>query len=232
MLMTQGVVSGYGKVMINNDVNIEINQGEVVCIIGRNGVGKSTFIKTLIGLNKCDKGKIEFDGMDITRLKPYMRAELGIGYTPQGHGIFPNLTVAENLTMGSMINTKNKKLNYDLVYSYFPRLAQRRKQKAGTMSGGEQAMLSIGRVLVGNPKILLLDEPSEGVQPNIVMQIGEIIEKVCKEIGLTTLLVEQHMGLIQQISQRGYAMDKGSIIASLTPEQISDKDEINKFLTI
>ena len=232
MLKTQGIVSGYDKVMIINDISIEINQGEVVSIIGRNGVGKSTFMKTLIGLNKTEKGSIFFADKDITKVKAYDRAAMGLGYVPQGHGIFPMLTVEENLKMGTMINTKEEKYNYDLVYEYFPRLAERKKQMAGTMSGGEQAMLSIGRVLVGNPKILLLDEPSEGVQPNIVQQMGNIVEKICKELNLTVLLVEQHMGLIQQISQRGYVLDKGNIIAQLTKEQLSDQKEIKRFLTV
>lgn len=232
MLKTEGLVSGYNKVMIINNVKIEIKKGEIVCIIGRNGVGKSTFIKTLIGLNKCEKGKILFEDKDISLMKAYDRASVGIGYVPQGHGIFSNLTVEENLKMGSMINTKGKKLKYDMVYDYFPKLAERKKQKAGTMSGGEQAMLSIGRVLVGDPKILLLDEPSEGVQPNVVMQMGEIVARVCKELGLTALLVEQHLGLIQQISHRGYAMDKGTIIASLTKNEIRDSAAINSYLTV
>lgn len=232
MLKTENVVSGYGKVMIINNVNIDIKKGEVVSIIGRNGVGKSTFMKTIIGLNKAKSGKIIFDDKDITKARSYNRATSGIGYVPQGHGIFPDLTVEENLKMGTMINNKNKKYNFDMVYKYFPKLAERKKQSAGTMSGGEQAMLSIGRVLVGNPKILLLDEPSEGVQPNIVQQIGDIVKKICKELNLTALLVEQHMGLIQQISERSYVMDKGKIVAQLTKEQIKDQNEIKKYLTV
>lgn len=232
MLKTENIVAGYEKVMIINDANINIKKGETVSIIGRNGVGKSTFMKTIIGLNKVESGKIIFDDEDITKTKSYERAVKGIGYVPQGHGVFPDLTVEENLKMGTMINTKNKKYNFDMVYGYFPRLAERKKQSAGTMSGGEQAMLSIGRVLVGNPKILLLDEPSEGVQPNIVQQIGDIIKKICKELNLTTLLVEQHMGLIQQVSERSYVLDKGCIVAQLTKEQIKDKNEIKKYLTV
>lgn len=232
MLKTENIVAGYEKVMIINDANINIKKGETVSIIGRNGVGKSTFMKTIIGLNKVKSGKIIFDDEDITKTKSYDRAVKGIGYVPQGHGVFPDLTVEENLKMGTMINTKNKKYNFDMVYEYFPRLAERKKQSAGTMSGGEQAMLSIGRVLVGNPKILLLDEPSEGVQPNIVQQIGDIIKKICRELNLTTLLVEQHMGLIQQVSERSYVLDKGCIVAQLTKEQIKDKNEIKKYLTV
>ena len=232
MLKTENVVSGYEKVMIINDISIDVKRGEIVSIIGRNGVGKSTFIKTLIGLNKAEKGRIFFNEADITKNRPHERAAMGIGYVPQGHGIFPGLTVEENLRMGAMIDAKDKKLNYDLVYEYFPRLADRRKQLGGTMSGGEQAMLSIGRVLVGNPRILLLDEPSEGVQPNIVSQMGEIVQKISRKLGLTVLMVEQHLGLIQQISQSGYVLDKGNIIAHMTAAQLRDQSEVRKYLTV
>lgn len=232
MLKTKKIESGYESITIIRDISIEVKRGEVISIIGRNGVGKSTLIKTLIGLNRTYNGIIEFDGRDVTKLYSYDRAAKGMGYVPQGHGVFPQLTVEENLQMGGLINSTMKKGNYDMVYEYFPRLAERRKQKAGTMSGGEQAMLSIGRVLIGDPKILLLDEPSEGVQPNIVSQMGEIVGKIANDLELTVLLVEQHMGLIQQISQRGYVMDKGSIVAALTREQILDNALIKQYLTV
>lgn len=232
MFYTEKIVSGYHKVMIVNDIDIRIGIGEMVSIIGRNGVGKSTLMKTLIGLNKVEKGKIYLSGSDITETKAYSRAQMGIGYVPQGHGIFPHLTVEENLIMGKNINSKKAVDNFDIVYSYFPRLKERKKQKAGTMSGGEQAMLSIGRVLIGSPKIILLDEPSEGVQPNVVSQIGDILLKISKELKITVLMVEQHLGLIQQISERGYVMDKGNIIASLTKTQIQNSEEIRKYLTV
>ena len=231
MLKTEQLVSGYEKVMILHGVDIEIHEGEIVSVIGRNGVGKSTLMKTLIGLIKVNEGKIEYLNQDITNKKSYERAWKGIGYVPQGHMVFPRLTVEENLMMGENINPiKGKKPNYDLIYEYFPRLKERRTQMAGTMSGGEQAMLSIGRVLTGNLKVMLLDEPSEGVQPNIVEQIGEIILRINKELGITVLLVEQHM--IQHVSQRCYAMDKGAIQNSLTREEILNYDEIKKYLSV
>ncbi len=233
MLKTEHLVSGYEKVMILHGVDIEIHEGEIVSVIGRNGVGKSTLMKTLIGLIKVNEGKIEYLNQDITKKKSYERAWKGIGYVPQGHMVFPRLTVEENLMMGENINPiKGKKPNYDLIYEYFPRLKERRTQMAGTMSGGEQAMLSIGRVLTGNLKVMLLDEPSEGVQPNIVEQIGEIILRINKELGITVLLVEQHIGLIQHVSQRCYAMDKGAIQNSLTREEILNYDEIKKYLSV
>ena len=233
MLRAEGLISGYEKVMILHGVNINIEKGEIVSVIGRNGVGKSTLIKTLTGLIKTSEGKIYLEDKDITRTKSYERAWKGVGYVPQGHMVFPRLTVEENLMMGENINPiKGKKADYDLIYEYFPRLKERRTQEAGTMSGGEQAMLSIGRVLTGNMKIMLLDEPSEGVQPNIVEQIGGIIVRINKELGVTVLLVEQHIGLIQQVSQRCYAMDKGAIQDSLTREEILDYDKIKKYLSV
>ncbi|MBE5871991.1 MAG: ABC transporter ATP-binding protein [Lachnospiraceae bacterium] len=233
MLSANGIMSGYGKVMILRDVGISVNDGEIVSIIGRNGVGKSTFMKTIIGLLKAQQGSILFEETDVTMQKSYDRAREGMGYVPQGHGVFPQLTVEENLTIGKMIKPDgSKKGNFDLVYRYFPKLEQRKKQLAGTMSGGEQAMLSIGRVLVGNPRILLLDEPSEGVQPNIVAEIGEIVKKISKELGIAVLMVEQHKGLIQQITERGYVMDKGSIIADLTRQEILDDEVMKKYLTV
>ena len=233
MLKTSELVSGYGKVPILHGVDVEIKKGEIVSVIGRNGVGKSTFIKTVIGLNPVMKGSITYKDVPVSKKQPYERAWLGMGYVPQGHMVFPQLTVEENLLMGEQINKKStQKPDYNFIYDCFPILRERRFQKAGTMSGGQQAMLSIARVLTGNPEMILLDEPTEGVQPNIVDSIGEIILKINEELGVTVLIVEQHLGLIQSVSQRGYAMDKGTIIESLTREQIDDYEYIKKFLAI
>lgn len=233
MLKTEGLVSGYEKVMILHGVDIQIDEGEVISVIGRNGVGKSTLMKTLIGLIRPSQGRIEYEGQDITKKKSYERAWKGIGYVPQGHMVFPGLTVEENLMMGENINhIKGKKPDYDIVYEYFPRLKERRTQLAGTMSGGEQAMLSIGRVMTGNLKMMLLDEPSEGVQPNIVEQIGDIINRINKDLGITVLLVEQNISLIQKVSKRCYAMDKGMIQDNLTREDILNYDKIKGYLSV
>ncbi len=233
MLESKHVSSGYGKVQILNDVNFNINEKEIVSVIGRNGVGKSTLCKTLIGIIPVMQGTILFaDGKDITHTQAYKRAREGIAYVPQGHGIFPKLTVEENLNIGSLINKSAKEEAYERIYKYFPRLNERRQQTAGTMSGGEQAMLSIGRALVNKPKIIILDEPSEGVQPNIVDKMGEIIQVVSHDLDLTVLLIEQHLGLIQQVSQRGYVMDKGKILQSLTLEQINDERYVTQFLSV
>ena len=233
MLKVESLQSGYNKVRILQGVTLEIGQGEVVSVIGRNGVGKSTFIKTVIGLIPVMEGVILFDGRDITKTKAHERAKMGIGYVAQGHGIFPYLSVEENLKMGQMIApAPGEAERIERVYHYFPRLKDRRRQLAGTMSGGEQAMLSIGRVLSGNPALLLLDEPSEGVQPNIVEQMGDIVNQISSEMKLTVLMVEQHMGLMQQISQRAYVMNKGTITHSLSKSELLDNQAIQQYLSV
>ncbi|MCS0654805.1 ABC transporter ATP-binding protein [Cytobacillus firmus] len=232
ILKVEHIVSGYGKVVVVRNFNIEIEKGEIVSIIGRNGIGKSTFVKTLMGTLPTKEGSIVFKGQDITNLKAHERAWSGIGYAPQGHGVFPGLTVEENLMTGRLINKKKSNLDFELVYEYFPRLRERKKQKAGTLSGGEQAALAISRALVGNPDLLILDEPTEGIQPNIVHHISDIITKINQDIGLTVLFVEQHMGLIQQMSQRCYAMDKGTIVGEIQNEDIKNYEILKRYLAV
>lgn len=233
MLKIKDLCSGYGKVQILNKAGLEVHPGEIVSLIGRNGMGKSTFIKTVIGILPVTSGEISFPhDKDISKVSAYKRAAMGMAYVPQGHGVFPDLTVEENLMVGALINKEEKEERYDRIYEYFPRLAARKKQKAGTMSGGEQAMLSIGRVLVNKPKIILLDEPSEGVQPNIVHKMGEIVQQISTDLGLTVLMVEQHLGLIQQITQRAYVMDKGAIVTELTREQVNDDAYVARYLSV
>lgn len=233
MLKVENLQSGYHGVVILHGVTLEIGKDEVVSVIGRNGVGKSTFIKTVMGLVPAMQGTIQFEGKEIVQAKAHERARMGIGYVPQGHGVFPFLSVEENLKMGGMIAPgKAAEANIEQAYHFFPKLKDRRKQLAGTMSGGEQAMLSIGRVLAGNPSLLLLDEPSEGVQPNIVELMGDIINQINAEMGLTVLMVEQHMGLMQQISQRAYVMNKGVITCGLSRDELMDNALIQQHLSI
>ena len=188
MLNVEHIRSGYGRISIIRDISFELKKGEIVSIIGRNGVGKSTLMKTLTGLIESKNGKIIFDGKDVTGLSASERAQQGIGYVPQGHGVFPFLNVEENLKIGAMIHRAERDKNLAIAYAYFPRLYERRTQKAGTLSGGEQAMLSIARALIGRPKLMLLDEPSEGIQPNLAQQIGEIVHQCSKDMGITVLL--------------------------------------------
>ncbi len=184
-----------------------------------------------MGLLPSSSGEIHFNNQDITKLKTHSRARLGIGYVPQGHGVFPNLTVEENLRMGESINVKKKNNDFDVIYNYFPRIKERLHQKAGTLSGGERAQLSIGRALIGTPDLLILDEPSEGIQPNIIQSIGEIIRQINKDLGLTVLLVEQHFGLIKSLADTCYAIDKGRIIGEHTSDDLSS-EIIQKYLTV
>jgi urea transport system ATP-binding protein len=232
LLSVQNLVAGYGSGDILQGVTIEIWPGEMVATIGRNGVGKSTLMKAIIGLVSIRRGSIYLRGESITRLRADQRATLGIGYVPQGREIFPELTVEENLMMGETINGAKSGLRYDLVYEYFPILRKQRRQVAGTFSGGQQQMLAIGRALVGAPNLLLLDEPSLGIQPSIIQEIGEALVKLNREEEITILLVEQNMRLIEHVAVRAYAMDKGRIIASLTREMLKGPEALVEYLAV
>ena len=232
MLEIQDMVSGYGKIKIIRGVTFAIKKGEIVAIIGRNGVGKTTLLKTMIGAIRAMEGKIIINGTDFTQKPVFTRAAAGVGYVEQGHGIFPALTVEENLKVGLGINSMKKSKDLSMAHEYFPILLSRSKQKAGTLSGGEQAMLSIARVLVAKPDVILLDEPSEGVQPNVVTQIGEIITKINQDMNITILLVEQHLKLIQSIAHRAYALDKGTIVGELTRDELLNSSTVASYLTV
>ena len=232
LLSLQNLVGGYGSGDILQGVALEILPGEMVATIGRNGVGKSTLMKAIIGLLPIRRGSIYLRGESITRLRADQRAKLGIGYVPQGREIFPELTVEENLMMGETINGAKSALRYDLVYEYFPVLRERRRQVAGTFSGGQQQMLAIGRALVGAPTLLLLDEPSLGIQPSIIQEIGEALVRLNREEEITILLVEQNMRLIEHVAVRAYAMDKGRIIASLTREMLNGPEALVGYLAV
>lgn len=232
MIRISGLVSGYGKIRIVRGVDIEIEKGKIASLIGRNGVGKSTFMKTIMGEIRPMLGQIYFRGDDFTKKSAYLRAAAGIVFVEQGHGIFPQLTVEENLKMGIRKRRGRRNGELNIAYEYFPVLDERRLQSAGSLSGGERAMVSIARMLVGRPEIVLLDEPSEGVQPNIVRQIGEIIMRSSREMGLTVLMVEQNVRLIQQVSQRCYAMDKGRIVGTLSREELLDNSIVQSYLKL
>jgi urea transport system ATP-binding protein len=213
--------ASYGATPILQGVDMRIGKSEIVGLIGRNGVGKTTTMRCLIGMLNASRGKIFLQGRDITALPSDARARLGLGYVPQGREVFPRMTVAENLAVGELIGgPKGRKLP-ELVYQYFPRLKDRRRQLAGTMSGGEQQQLAIGRVLIGNPALMLLDEPTEGIQPSIVQLICEALHAIRKELGTTILFVEQNLDTILALAERCYVMEKGRTVASIAATQVN-----------
>lgn len=231
VLAVHGLWAAYGATPILQGVEMEINRGEIVGVIGRNGAGKTTLMRCLIGLIRATRGSIGFHGRDITALTADARAREGIGYIPQGRDVFPQMTVEENLEVGKLIGGPDARKLPDLVYSYFPRLKERRRQIAGTMSGGEQQQLAIGRALIGNPALILLDEPSEGVQPSIVQLICEALKSIRDEIGTTIVFVEQNLDTILAIAERCYVMEKGRIAATLSQGEI-DAEHVRAQLLI
>jgi urea transport system ATP-binding protein len=226
------VTSGYAGVPIVQSVSFAIAPGESVAIVGRNGVGKTTLVKAITGLNPISAGIVRFKSVRIDSADPSRIARLGMGYVPQGRGIFARLTVAENLMMGELVGEAKAPFHHERVLGWFPVLKERLRQKAGTLSGGEQQMLSIGRVLVGGPDFLLLDEPSEGVQPSIVEQIAEVICHQIEEHGVTVLLVEQNMDLVNMVADRCIVIDNGSVVATVSPEEFADPEVAQRYLAI
>lgn len=230
MLQLDRVSAGYDGAMVNRAVSVDVAPGEILALIGRNGVGKTTLARTVIGLNRVMAGTIRFMGTDITGLPAQRRARLGIGYVPQGRGIFADLTVEENLRTGHFIGLANRPL--DLAFDLFPILRERRRQLGGTLSGGQQQMLSIARVLLGGPRLLLLDEPSDGIQPNIVEQIGQLCTRLNQEEGLSVLLIEQNLDLILSCAHRCVVMEKGAITSTLAPDDLEDPEVARRALAI
>ncbi|MDR5880114.1 ABC transporter ATP-binding protein [Caballeronia sp. LZ032] len=232
LLEVSGVEAGYGGGRVLNGVSLSIGRGEMLALIGRNGVGKTTLMRALIGLVPLDAGEIVLDGTAIGHEKPYVRAQQGMGYVPQGREIFGALTVAENLQVGAQANRAKAAQMRERVVDYFPILKQRYAQKAGTMSGGEQQQLAIARALISAPKVLLLDEPSEGIQPSIVDLIGETLQQIARETGIGVVLVEQDMGMVERIATRCCVMDKGRIVETLSPAQLGDEQLIRQYLAL
>jgi branched-chain amino acid transport system ATP-binding protein len=195
-------------------------------------VGKTTLMRALIGLVPLSAGRILVDGIELGRERPHTRAKQGVGYVPQGREVFPALTVRENLQVGAQANRSRIGDMLDKVVGYFPVLRTKFQQKAGTMSGGEQQQLAIARALIGAPKILLLDEPSEGIQPSIVDLIGETLRTIAADTGIGVLLVEQNMGMVESVASRCCVMDKGRIVDTLNRAQLADEELIRSVLAL
>ncbi|MGH6881211.1 ABC transporter ATP-binding protein [Hypericibacter sp.] len=227
----------YRQSLICQGVSLAVDRKEVVCLLGRNGVGKTTLMRSLMGILPNRAGKILFDGQDMTHLPSHERARRGMAYVPQGRLVFPQLTVAENLRSGTLIGeaAARKRAGFgpvdESVFGYFPILRERLGQRAGTLSGGEQQMLALGRALAANPRLLLLDEPSEGIQPSIVQQIRDIIARIAVERNLAVLLVEQNLKFATGASTRGYVMDKGQIVAEGSVAELAKDAVVSQHLT-
>lgn len=230
-LVVDDITAGYGETAILRNVDFTVADGEVVGIMGKNGVGKTTLLKTIMGLLEPISGTVRYRDEDVTDKSPDERAGLGIGYVPQGRDVFPGLTAEQNLLIGENVGEDDETL-YDRVYDYFPILEERSGQDADTMSGGQQQMLAIGRALVGDPDLLLVDEPSEGVQPSIVQSITEDLVRINEELGTTVLFVEQNLSVIQGLADRCYAMDKGRIVDELDRDALEDRSELEAHLVV
>jgi len=222
----------YGESHILRDVNFAVGKGSAVCLMGRNGVGKTTLLKAIMGLLAARSGSIHFEGEEITRTQTFKRARLGIGYVPQGREIIPQLTVGENLTMGleAVASRKDKKVPEE-VYELFPVLYDMLGRKGGDLSGGQQQQLSIARVLVAKPKLLILDEPTEGIQPNVIQSIADVITTLRKESPLSILMVEQYLEFALELSDHYFIMSRGSIVSEGKTENLS-QDDVQKHLTV
>ncbi len=231
MLRVDSLHASYGRSMVLHGVSIVVDEGEVVCLLGRNGVGKTTLLRSIVGLVQVPEGKIHWRGEDTTGLEPFELARRGIGVVPEGRGIFPDLTVLENLKLG-LANGRAGPRVPDSIFEQFPLLLERRSQLAGTLSGGEQQMLAIARALVGQPALLLIDEFSEGLQPNIVQRIAEIIRETNRS-GVSVLLVEQNARLALSIARRGYILEKGRVVhAGESDELLGDESALQRYLVV
>jgi branched-chain amino acid transport system ATP-binding protein len=230
LVLVEDVHTFYGKSHILHGVSLTVGPGEVVGLLGRNGVGKSTTLKTIMGLVQPSQGKVLLEGSAITSMPPYKLARLGIGYVPEDRRIFRLLSVMENLRIGfdrSGVTEEKKRVLLDKVFTYFPVLAERRNQAGGTLSGGEQQMLAIARAMMLEPKIILLDEPTEGLMPRMVSQIKNIIDVLHKE-DVAILLVEQNVPLTLEASQRVYIMEKGQVRHHCAASEIDVNDPVIK----
>ena len=229
LLEVKNLEVNYGVIRAIKDISFEVNEGEIVTLIGANGAGKTTTMQSTVGLIPKKSGKVIFDGQDITKVPCHKIVKLGMTQVPEGRRIFGELTVYENLLMGaySMKDRSGFKADIESVYARFPRLFERKNQVAGTLSGGEQQMLAMGRAIMSHPKLLMLDEPSMGLSPLLVDQVFEIIKEINKD-GTTILLVEQNAGKSLAISDRAYVLENGEIVLTGTGKELSESEKVKK----
>jgi branched-chain amino acid transport system ATP-binding protein len=229
LLKVEDLHTSYGKIKALRGITIEVGEGEIISLIGSNGAGKSTLLASITGIVSPASGRIFFEGRDITNSRPNEIVRKGISISLEGRGILPRLTVEENLRIGaySIPNKNEIKETMEVMYQMFPRLAQRKKQLAGTMSGGEQQMLAIARALMSKPKLLLLDEPSLGLAPNLVRQIFQMIKDINRK-GISILLIEQNATMALRVANRAYVLENGTVKLSGTTEQLLNHNDVKK----
>jgi branched-chain amino acid transport system ATP-binding protein len=229
LLRLQDIHTFYGSIQALKGISLEVREGEVVTLIGANGAGKSTTLRSINGLNTPREGSIVFQGKNITRATPHRIVEMGISQSPEGRRLFPHMTVLENLEMGAFQRRDRSGIREDLdrVYSLFPRLAERKSQRAGTMSGGEQQMCAIGRALMARPKLLMLDEPSMGLAPIFVEKIFEIIGEINQQ-GTTILLVEQNALMALDAADRGYVLETGRVVLADNAKALRENEQVQQ----
>ncbi len=229
ILQAQGLRSGYGRIPILAGVTLDVGEGEFLGILGHNGMGKTTLMKTLMGHLPATAGSVTLNGEDITKLPPHLRSRKGLGLVPQGRQIFPDLSVAENLRMGMAGSSKEDMALVDEILELFPRLQRLLDRRGGALSGGEQQLLALARCLCSRPKLMLLDEPTEGIQPSILEQIVETLQKL-RSRGLSLVLVEQNLDFIAALSSRVLTIQKGAITGELSPKDLQDPEMISEFV--
>jgi urea transport system ATP-binding protein len=222
-LAIKNVEQFYGESHTLWDVSIDLAPGQCTCLMGRNGVGKTTLLKTVMGLVPAKSGSVQFETTELLGKKTPQRAKLGIGYVPQGREIFPQMSVEDNLKLGLSSRRDKVRTIPDKIYELFPVLKDMKSRRGGDLSGGQQQQLAIGRALVLDPKLLILDEPAEGIQPNIVADIGNLIQRLCKEFGLTVLLVEQKLPFVRKFADHFVILDKGRVVAGGELSALSDQ---------
>jgi ABC-type branched-subunit amino acid transport system ATPase component len=228
----QGVHAGYNGIEVLHGIEFSVRSGEVLGVLGRNGMGKSTLIRAIAGIIPVTKGAVRINREDVTNWPVHARARHGLTTIVQGRGMFPKMTVRESLEMGRIASGRAKRNRRDEVLSYFPRLAERLEQPCGTMSGGEQQMLAIGRGLMTDPKVILLDEPSDGIMPLLVQQISVTLAEINRREGMTIIIVEQNVPMVLGIAHRCIILEKGCIVASGAPDEIEGGEIMQQYLAI
>ena len=228
-LRAENIHGGYGKMVIVRDVSIWVDKGELVALVGPNGSGKSTFLKTIYGLARRFSGRVYFFGKDVSNVRPYDKARMGLGYVPQVDNIFPELTVLENLEMGAYFRKDEEEVREDLemVFSIFPVLKERQDQRAETLSGGERQMLAIGRALMGRPKVLLLDEPAAALSPKLAKELFKKLDEI-RESGVAILLVEQHARRALEACDRGYVLVDGRVVMEGPGKELLESEDLKR----